>query len=85
MLFAFSIAVVTAALSLAGLGFERAMVLGIAALTTTGPLADLAVETPIRWSELGPAAKVIAGAAMIVGRMETLAILALLAPASWRR
>ncbi|ULB09686.1 TrkH family potassium uptake protein [Cereibacter azotoformans] len=85
MLFAFSIAVVTAALSLAGLDFERSMVLGIAALTTTGPLADLAVETPIRWAELGPAAKIIAGAAMVVGRMETLAILALLAPASWRR
>ncbi|MCE6952752.1 TrkH family potassium uptake protein [Cereibacter sphaeroides] len=85
MLFAFSIAFVTAAMSLTGLEFEPSMVLGIAALTTTGPLADLAVETPIRWSGLGGAAKMIAGAAMVVGRLETLAILALLAPATWRR
>ncbi len=31
------------------------------------------------------AAKVILGAAMVLGRLETLAILALLAPDSWRR
>jgi trk system potassium uptake protein TrkH len=85
MLFAFSIAVVTAALTLTGLQFEPAMVLTIAALTTTGPLAAMAVETPIGWHELDAAAKLIAAAAMVLGRMETLAILALLAPASWRR
>lgn len=85
MLFAFSIAVVTAALTLTGLEFEPAMVLTIAALTTTGPLAAMAVETPISWQDLDSAAKVIAAAAMVLGRMETLAILALLAPASWRR
>ena len=85
MLFALSIAVVTGALSVAGLPFEPAMVLTIASLTTTGQLADLAASTPIRWSGLGDAAKIIAGVAMVVGRMETLAILALLAPATWRR
>lgn len=85
MLFAFSIATVTAGLTLAGLGFEPAMVLAIAALTTTGPLADLAAAAPIRWADLGPLAKIIAGAAMVVGRIETLAILALLVPGGWRR
>jgi trk system potassium uptake protein TrkH len=85
MLFAFSIAIVTAALALTGLEFEPSMVLTIAALTTTGPLAGTAAETPVSWSALGPAAKVVLGAAMVLGRMETLAILALLAPAGWRK
>jgi trk system potassium uptake protein TrkH len=34
---------------------------------------------------LGPAAKIIVAAAMVLGRLETLAILALLSPESWRR
>ncbi len=39
MLFAISIAVIMAALTLTGLAFEPAMVFTIAALSTTGPLA----------------------------------------------
>ncbi|MGB8814554.1 MAG: TrkH family potassium uptake protein, partial [Paracoccaceae bacterium] len=78
-------ALFTGLLGLLGLNFEPAMVLSIAALTTTGPLADLAAEAPIRFAELGSGAKIVLGFAMVLGRMETLAILALLAPDSWRR
>nr|WP_152824093.1 potassium transporter TrkG [Fertoeibacter niger] len=85
MLFAFSIAIVTAALALAGIGFEPALVLAIAALTTTGQLANMAAEVPIAWADLGPWAKAVLAAAMVLGRMETLAILALLAPDGWRK
>lgn len=85
MLLAFSIAIVTAALALTGLDFEPALVLTIAALSTVGPLAGMAAETPIRWAELGPSAKIILAAAMVLGRMETLAILALFAPDNWRK
>lgn len=85
MLFALSIAVTTAVLSLLGHDFEQALVLTLAALTTTGQLADLATETPIRYAELGSTAKTVLAAVMILGRLETLAILALLAPSSWRR
>ena len=84
MLFACAIAVITGAMTAAGQAFEPAMVLTIASLTTTGTLADLAAATPIRWWDLGDAAKLVAGAAMVIGRLETLAILALLAPATWR-
>ena len=85
MLFAISIAIVNGALGLAGIGFDAGIVLSIAALTTTGPLAAVATETPISYAELGASAKVILGLAMILGRMETLALVALLAPDSWRR
>ncbi|MDZ4096033.1 MAG: potassium transporter TrkG [Paracoccaceae bacterium] len=85
MLFAFSIGMIAAALALVGIEFEPALVLAIAALTTTGPLANFAVETPIGYADLGAAAKLVLGFAMVLGRMETLAILALLAPDNWRR
>jgi trk system potassium uptake protein TrkH len=85
MLFAISIAIVMAALTLTGLAFEPAMVFTIAALSTTGPLAAVATETPLTYDMLRPAAKIIVAAAMVLGRLETLAILALLTPESWRR
>lgn len=85
MLFALSIAVSTAALSLMGLPFEDALVLTLAALSTTGQLADLAGAAPIRYADLDTMAKVFLAMVMVVGRLETLALLALLAPASWQR
>lgn len=85
MLFALSIAVVMSALSLTGLGFEDSTILTVAALATTGPLAEVAGEVPIYYSTLGPAAKLILAGAMVLGRLETLAIIALLNPEFWRQ
>lgn len=85
MLFAISIAVIMAALTLTGLAFEPAMVFTIAALSTTGPLATVAADAPLSYDLLDSPAKVILGATMVLGRLETLAILVLLAPDSWRR
>lgn len=85
MLFALSIAVGTAVLSLIGLQFEDALVLTLAALSTTGQLADLAGAAPIRFADLSAVAKVFLAVVMVVGRLETLALLALLAPSSWQR
>jgi len=84
MLFILAMAATMVALSLTGIGFERAMVLAIAALTTTGPLAEVAGEDPISYFLLSDAAKLILAAAMIVGRMETLVLIALFNPAFWR-
>lgn len=84
MLFGLSIMVVTGALTLTGLAFDPALVLAIAALTTTGPLADFAMEMPVRYAELDQAAKTVLGFAMILGRVELLAVLVLLAPDRWR-
>lgn len=85
MLFATSIAVVAALLLLAGQEFEQTMVLAIAALTTTGQLAELGTTQPILYGDLSGPVKIILGVAMVVGRLETLALLALILPGRNRR
>jgi trk system potassium uptake protein len=84
MLFAFSIALGMAAFALTGQSFENALVLTIAALSTTGPLVGVAGDTALRLDLLGDAAKLVFAAAMIIGRLETLALIALLNPDFWR-
>ena len=84
MLFALSIAGVMVLLSLTGVQFETTMVLAVAALSTTGPLAEIAAEYPIAYSGIPDLAKVILAGAMVLGRLETLAIIALFNPEIWR-
>lgn len=85
MLFALSIAAVVALLALTGLDLETAMTFAVAALTTTGPLVQVAPPVPLSFASLDGFARAVLAAAMVVGRMETLALIALLAPASWRQ
>lgn len=84
MLFAMSIALVSATLALTGQDFESAMVLAVAALSTTGPLAQVGAEAAIPLAPLEGAAKGVLMAAMVLGRVETLALIALLNPDFWR-
>ena len=84
MLFALSLAVISSSLAALGSDFEQALVLAIAALSTTGPLIDFAGETPISLALLAPSAKLVLCFAMVLGRLETLAIIALLTPNLWR-
>lgn len=85
MLFAISMAVVTMVLAALGSNFEDAMILAIAALTTTGPLTQIAAETPISLVSLGGWEKLVLCAAMVLGRLETLAIIALISPDLWHK
>lgn len=84
MLYALSVAIVMGALALTGVEFESSMIFAVAALSTTGPLATVAADAPLLYSNLEAGAKVILAFAMILGRLETLAILALFSPNSWR-
>ncbi|MEL6951878.1 MAG: potassium transporter TrkG [Pseudomonadota bacterium] len=84
MLFALSLAACMTALALTGLDFESAMVLSVAALTTTGPLAEIAGTEVTRYVLLSDPAKLILAVAMVVGRLETLVLIALLNPGFWR-
>ncbi|MGB3315100.1 MAG: potassium transporter TrkG [Albidovulum sp.] len=84
MLFALSIAVTMLALSLAGLDFVASTTFAVAALSTTGPLASVTAGTPLSWADLDSGARAILAAAMVLGRLETLAIIALLNPEFWR-
>lgn len=98
MLFATSIAVVVALVSIQQIEIETATILSIAALTNTGPLASAIPLTPTfegtagiasapweGWSGLPVFTKAVLAGAMVVGRMETLAVLALFSPQFWRR
>jgi trk system potassium uptake protein TrkH len=84
MLFALTLGALTAALAMSGVGFERAVVLAIAALSTTGPLADLALPGGEGYQRLSDAAKVVLAAGMVLGRLEMIALLAILSPRVWR-
>ena len=85
MTFVLSFALVMTLLSLTGLPFEIAMVLSAAALSTTGPLSELALSEPIALAALTDAAKYILCAAMVLGRLESLALIALFNPEFWRK
>ncbi len=85
MLFAMSIALVMVLLALTGVQFEVAMVLTVSALSNTGPLAEVAAEVPIYYAGIPDVAKMILAAAMVLGRLEALAIIALLNPEFWRK
>jgi len=84
MLFALSLAGVMLALSLTGLQFETSMVFAVAALANTGPLASVAAELPLSYAGIPDAAKMVLAAAMVLGRLEALALIALLNPEFWR-
>ncbi|SIQ78788.1 trk system potassium uptake protein TrkH [Paracoccus thiocyanatus] len=98
MLFASSIAVTVMLVSLQRIEFDSATILSIAALTNTGQLAGAIPLTPTfqgsagmagapwaGWAGLPALTKAVLAGAMIVGRVETLAILALVSPEYWRR
>ena len=72
-------------LSLTGVQFETSMSLTVAALSNTGPIAWVAAESPISYAGIPDSAKLILSAAMVLGRLEALAIIALLNPEIWRR
>jgi trk system potassium uptake protein len=85
MIFALTLGAVMVLLSLAGNAFIDAMILAVSALSTTGPLAAVAGPEPISYGALSGASQAILAVAMVVGRLETLALLVLFAPDSWRR
>ena len=84
MLVAITLAGLTMLFGLAGVDLEQALVLSVAGLSTTGPLTQVATGTPIDFSTLNAFAKSVFCAAMVLGRLETLAIVALLTPDLWR-
>jgi trk system potassium uptake protein TrkH len=84
MLFLISLALVMIALSATGIAFTHSLTLAVAAMANVGP-AILTLEDGTTYRSLSPGARWILCAAMIVGRMEALVLIALLNPAYWRR
>ncbi len=89
LLLILSLAVALLGLTLLGIGLEPALALSIAALTNVGPLATLAAVGPadgaLAWAALPDGGKLMMIAVMLVGRLESLTLIAVFAPALWRR
>ena len=84
MLFALSLALITVIFAFLGQDFEAALVLTIAALSTTGPLIDSATTNTIELLDIGAPAKLVLCVAMVLGRLETLGLIALFNLRVWR-
>lgn len=85
MLFAASIVLFTLILAWFTGSVEHALVLALAGLSTTGPLISIAPEAPIALALMPAPVKLITAAAMVIGRLELLAVIALIANDQWRR
>lgn len=84
MLFALSIAAVMSLLTAFGVGFEEAMIFAVAGLSTTGQLAHAGADVPLTYASLSDGAKLVVCFAMVLGRLEALALIALFNPNFWR-
>ena len=84
MIFAITLAATTVALAAFGIPFEQSLVLAVASLSNCGPLIEVVEAGRLTLIELGPGPKVIAAIAMIMGRLEMLALVVILTPDLWR-
>ncbi len=84
MLTLIALAFVMLALAATGLSFERSLTLSVAALTTSGPVIDT-LDDGLSYADLSGVARAILCAAMIVGRLEVLVIVALFNPTYWQK
>jgi trk system potassium uptake protein TrkH len=84
MLFILVFAAITLGLTLTGSGVAEALHLTLATVTNTGPLAQGFGGSESAVIELGTGAKLILAVAMVFGRLEVLALLALLNPDIYR-
>ncbi len=84
MLFLMSATVVALALALLDIHFENAFALAIASLTNTGPIYMALGDFSAQYEGLSDTALGILSVAMVLGRVEALAFIALLNPDYWR-
>ena len=85
ILFALTLGAMNLILAAMGLDFEAAILLSASALSGTGPMADISRISEIRWQDLESGPRVVLAAGMILGRLETLALIAFAMPQAWRR
>jgi trk system potassium uptake protein TrkH len=85
MLFLLSIAIIMLGLSLTGIRFQDSLIFAISGLSTTGPLINVAGEGTLDYAAMSGMAKSIFCVAMILGRLEALAVIAVLNPNFWQK
>ena len=84
MIFAITIAATTVAFASFNIPFEQSLVLALSSLTNCGPLVDAVEAGRLNLIELGTGPKLVASFAMVMGRLEMLALVAILTPDLWR-
>ncbi|MEL7464612.1 MAG: potassium transporter TrkG [Pseudomonadota bacterium] len=84
MLYLVALAAVMLTLSIFGLSFQEALAASIAALTNTGPVFTAVTEDGSWLTSLTPEARAVAAVGMVLGRVELLALIAMLNPDNWR-
>lgn len=85
MLFIVSVLILVLALTVSGLSFDRALVAATAAISNTGPAMVMVFDEGGGFDKMNAASRAVLIAGMILGRIETLALIALLNPDSWGR
>lgn len=84
MLFVLSLALIALALSATGISFTDSLLFATAGLSNTGPLAHAASESFTGYANISDTGKAILCVAMVLGRLEALAVIALFNPSYWR-
>ena len=84
MIFAITLSGTTVAFAAFGLTFEQSLVMSVASLSNCGPLVSVVDAGRMSLIDLGPGPKVIAAIAMVMGRLELLALVVILTPDLWR-
>ncbi|MEM7237836.1 MAG: potassium transporter TrkG, partial [Pseudomonadota bacterium] len=85
MLFFIALLLTILGLTATGLSFDTALVAATAAVANTGPLFTSITPDQLGFSDLSTAPQVILALAMIAGRIEVLALIAIFNPDAWRR
>ena len=84
MLYLVSLAAVMLALSLTGLRFEDALAAAVSALSNTGPLFAAATDDGSWMTSFTAEGRAVIVVAMVLGRVELLALIAMINPDNWR-
>ncbi len=85
MLYVLAVVGSSLALTATGMGMIDALIASVSVLSNTGPLLPMISDNLNAYVELSDGAKLVLCVGMIVGRMETLAVVALLSPRTWRK
>jgi trk system potassium uptake protein TrkH len=85
MLYVLAVVASALALTATGIGVIDALIASISVLSNTGPLLVLIADDANAYINLSDMAKIVLCIGMIVGRMETLAVVALLSHRTWRK
>lgn len=81
MLFVLSTVFVMVSLAIAGKEFEPSLVVAVSMVSSTGPLAETVLGNGFSFGEFGSGIKLALAGAMIIGRLELVALIAILSSA----